>query len=116
MKEKSNVGLILGIIGGVLLIPGMFCVACMGGLADAGAGGTGEDGVMAGYLIGIVGIVFSFIGAGLSKSKGTVAGILLIVATLFALIGLFMTVFTSIFHWAAVILLIIGSVSAFKNK
>jgi len=116
MTKKSNVGLILGIIGGVLLIPGIFCTACIGAAADIGSGGSGDGGAIVGYLIGIIGVVLSFVGAGLSKSIGLIGGSLLIGAAVFAFIGLIMSLFTSVFHWAALILLIIGAVYAFKNK
>lgn len=69
MTKKSNVGLILGIIGGVLLIPGIFCTACIGAAADIGSGGSGDGGAIVGYLIGIIGVVLSFVGAGLSKKQ-----------------------------------------------
>ena len=125
MRGTSNAPLILGIIGSVLMLPGLACSVCVGGIVAAGgavadmANGGGTANTTAGGGIGIIIILFGLlpivlgcIGGAKGKSAPGTAFILLLVSAIAALIGWILVSFTSIFHLAALILYVIGAILA----
>ena len=102
MRGTSNAPLILGIIGSILLIPGMFCVTRAGVLVQSGTI----------IFIGILPMVTGIAGAVLGKSKPTLSMILFIFSAV--LTGLYwsMTAFISKMHMVALILFVIAAVKA----
>jgi hypothetical protein len=119
MRGTSNAPLILGIIGSVLMIPGIFCSACAGGIGGALSSGSGagfESGVMKGMLLGILPLILGFAGAATGKSKPMFSFIFLLIAALIAGAHWFMTLFTDLFCLAALILYLIGAIMALAQK
>jgi hypothetical protein len=116
MRGTSNAPLILGIVGNVLMIPGIFCSACAGGMMGLGSGGGFESGVMWGLFFGILPIICGTAGAITGKSKPTFSFILLLLAAIIAGGDWFATLFTDLFYLAALILYLIGAIMALVQK
>jgi hypothetical protein len=115
MKQRgtSNVPLIMGIIGAVLMLPALFCSACAAGVA-AGMGEGDATAIL--MIIGVLPIVLGIVGGVKGKSSPIVSMALLLAAAVLALIGWILVAFTSMFHLAALILFIIGGIMAKVQK
>ena len=113
MKGTSNIPLILGIIGAVLMLPGLACVACIGDVALL----AGQAGMAVGaYVFGILPIVTGIIGGIKGKPDPKVSMILLIVSAIAALVGWFFTLYTSTYHLLALVAFVIGAIFARVQK
>jgi pSer/pThr/pTyr-binding forkhead associated (FHA) protein len=111
MRGTSNVPLILGIVGSVLMIPGVFCSACTGGLISLS--GTG---VAWGFFIGLLPVVCGSVGAAMGKSKPTHSFIFLLIASIITGVDWFSSFFTDLLSLAALILYIVGAIVALTQK
>jgi pSer/pThr/pTyr-binding forkhead associated (FHA) protein len=118
MRGTSNAPLILGIIGSVLMIPGILCSACAGGIGGALASGSSgfESGLVKGTLFGLLPIILGFAGAAEGKSNPTLSFIFLLIAALIAGFRWTTTFFTDLFYLAALILYLIGAIMALAQK
>ena len=111
-QTTSNTPFILGIIGAILMLPGLLCAVTCSGLADYGATTQGHSVgyTFFGFIFGVIPIVAGIIGAIKIKTKPQLSFILFLVSGICALIGWVFTVFTSLFHLAALILFIIAAI------
>lgn len=112
-RGTSNAPLILGIIGAVLMLPGLMCSVCVGGVAAAG-GMRGAT--VIGLVFGAAPIILGIVGGTKGKSNPNMSMVLLLVSALCAFIGWYFTAFTSLFHLAALILFLIGAIMAKVQK
>ena len=113
MKGTSNAPLILGIVGAVLMLPGLACAACIGDLAGLG----GQAGLAAGaYIFGILPIITGIFGGVKGKSNPRLSMILLALSAALALVGWHFTLYSSYFHLGALILFIVGAIMAKVQK
>lgn len=118
MKGTSNAPLILGIIGSVLMLPGLACAVLCTSLIDAGAAMGGQFTAFSvfGFIFGAAPIVTGFMGAFKGKTNPKLSFLLLLISGISAGIGWYFTAFTSIFHLAALILFVIGAIMAKVQK
>jgi hypothetical protein len=115
-RGTSNIPLIMGIIGAVLMLPALFCSACAAGVA-AGASGSDEATATAILIvIGLLPIGLGVVGGVFGKSKPLISMILLLSAAILTFIGWILVMFASIFHLAALILFIVGGIMAKVQK
>ena len=111
-QTKSNVPMILGIIGFVAMIPGLLCASACGALVSAGGeGGTGTFIILLTALPMLVGFVFSF----MSKSKPKVTGIVMLISAIVLLIPVVMSG-NFFFGLIAFACYLIGGILSFQNK
>ncbi|CDZ24732.1 putative secreted protein [[Clostridium] cellulosi] len=117
VRGTSNAPMILGIIGGVLGIPGSICSgACAAGLTSLSEGATTEVTNAAGntfMIIGLIGSILGLVFGILAKKMPIPAGILMLVATV--LVGITLVTF-SFLNLAVVILFLIGAIISFTQK
>lgn len=86
----------MGIIGAVLMLPGLACSACVGGAAAA----VGADSVAILIIVlGIAPIVLGILGGVKGKSAPLQSFIFLLVSTVCAGTGWYFTAYTSFFIW-----------------
>ena len=118
MKGTSNVPLILGIIGAVLMLPGLICAVICGGAVDtlAAYGGTITGASISAWVFGGTPIVTGIIGGVKGKTGPTLSFILLLVSTVLAGVGWYLTAFSSLFHLGALICFLIGAIIAKVQK
>jgi hypothetical protein len=118
MRGTSNAPLILGIVGSILMLPGIVCSVCVGGtLGSLTGGGSGfENGVMIGLIIGLLPVVLGIVGAVVGKSRPDVSFVLLLLAGLLAGFAWFRSGFVSLFSLASFIVFIVGAILAKTQK
>jgi hypothetical protein len=126
LRGTSDAPLILGVIGSVLMIPGIGCSVCLAAGIGAGSGAISGNklaaagGIMGGAVIGLVlavlPIILGIVGGVKGKSSPKTSGLLLAIATMFAAIAWFLTMFVSLFYLAAFILYLIGAIIAYTQK
>ena len=120
-RGTSNVPMILGIIGGVLMFGSAFCTEYfIAGMVEAGAGGAVEDplsglenDVKIIMFSGIVSAILGFISGFFGKSKPVLAGIGLNVAAVLSGIS-FLTF--NLFSVVCLFLFLIGGAIAFGQQ
>ena len=118
MIGTSNVPLITGIIGSVLMIPGFFCSACAGGFVSVSESLSGS-GTMWGLLIGFSGllpIICGAIGAAKGKTNPSQSFSFLLAAAIMAGVDWFFAFFTDLLSLAALILFLVGAIVALTQK
>jgi len=109
-RGTSNAPLILGVIGAILMVPGWMCAYCFADFISDSAG-------LAKLLIwATLPIITGIIGGIKGKSTPTLSMVLLLFSAASAFIGWFYSLYTSIFHLAALILFIIGAIMAKVQK
>lgn len=107
-RGTSNAPMVLGIVGGVLGIPGSLC----SGVCAAGITASGEVGEF--YLyIGLIGSVLGLVFGILSKKMPIASGIGMLVATAFVCLTLLTF---SFLNMVTVILFLIGAILSFVQK
>jgi hypothetical protein len=112
-RGTSNIPLITGIIGAVLMLPAMLCsVMC----AVAGAGFMAEGISPLILILGVLPIVFGIVGGIKGRSDPLLSMIFLLAAAVIALIGWVLSMFTDLFHLGALILFIVGGIMAKVQK
>jgi hypothetical protein len=118
MRGTSNVPLILGIVGSVLMIPGVFCSACAGGLIGFSESLSGS-GTTWGLFIGLSGllpVILGSVGAAKGKSQPKISFILLLLASILAGIDWFTSFFMDLLSLAALIVFLVGAIIALTQK
>ncbi|MTI94590.1 MAG: DUF4064 domain-containing protein [Firmicutes bacterium] len=112
-RGTSNVPMIMGIIGGVLGLPGAVCAgACAEGLsavADEAGTGVGDF-----YLwMGLIGALLGFVFGLMAKGKPMLSGVMMIVAALMC--GITMII-GNLIALVVAILFLIGGIFALVQK
>lgn len=105
--------MVLGLIAGIVLIPGLFFSSLMGLFFDV----ISEENDVLSFITtaNILAIILSILGAIVSNFKGIVAGVIFIFAALLTFFALVAVIFLSVFHWISFILLVIALALSFKN-
>jgi hypothetical protein len=107
MRGTSYVPLILGIIGSILLIPGLLCASCIGAVVQSG-------GFV--FIFGFLPIIGGIAGGIFGKLNPTLSMIIFIVSAFFTGMVWVLTAFISTLHLAAMILFIVAAVIAKVQK
>jgi hypothetical protein len=118
MRGTSDVPLITGIIGSVLMVPGLLCSACAGSIVGFSESLAGS-GTMWGLLIGLSGllpIIFGSVGAAKGKSNPTQSFAYLLIAAIMAGVDWITALFMDLLSLAALILFLVGAIIALTQK
>jgi len=120
MRGTSNAPLILGIIGGVLMLPTLLCGMACGAMADAGqsmsTGSSNSTYTLIMFIFFAPPIITGIVGGVKGKSNPNLSCILLVISAVAALIGWVVSSFLNMFALAPLILFIIGAIIAKTQK
>lgn len=113
MQQKTNIPLILGIIGAAFIIPGMIFTAMCGAFADAVTGDSKYE--ILSYVFGLLTLGAAVAGSIFSRTKQFIAGLLFCGAVVVIFITFFVLGFGLFWHWVSLILFIIAAVMSFLD-
>ena len=117
VRGTSKAPMILGIIGGVIGIPGsVFSGACAAGLSSLSGNSTTSSAASTGdafMYIGLIGSILGLIFGILARKLPVPAGIVMLLSAI--LVGITLVTF-SFFSLVTVILFLIGAIIAFAQK